>query len=217
MTRIEAVISDFGGVLTTPLMQAFADLQAEHGLPPAALGTALAHAAETNGGTNPLFELETGKMTEARFIELLRAGLERELGRPVELEGFGTYFFKHLRPNEELFAFMRTLHGRGYRMAILTNNVREWEPLWRPMLPIDEIFDLVVDSGFVGVRKPDPAIYQLTLERLGLPAEATLFLDDMEINCDAARELGINAVHFRTTAQAIADIEATLANGRPAA
>ena len=52
-------------------------------------------------------------------------------------------------------------------MALLTNNVREWEPLWRSMLPVDEIFELVVDSGFVGYRKPDREIYDLTLERLG--------------------------------------------------
>ena len=53
---------------------------------------------------------------------------------------------------------------------MLTNNVREWEPLWRAKLPIDEIFEVVVDSAFVGMRKPEPEIYALTLERLGLPA-----------------------------------------------
>jgi putative hydrolase of the HAD superfamily len=106
---------------------------------------------------------------------------------------------------------MRALHGRGYRMAILTNNVREWEPLWRSMLPIDEIFELVVDSGFEGVRKPEPAIYELTLERLGVAAEAVLFLDDLEVNCDAARALGMQAVHYRSNAQAIAEVESALA------
>ena len=57
-------------------------------------------------------------------------------------------------------------------MAMLTNNVREWEPLWRTMLPVDEIFETVVDSAFVGYRKPEPQIYEITLERLGLSAEA---------------------------------------------
>ena len=61
---------------------------------------------------------------------------------------------------------MRRLRERGYKMAICTNNVREWEHLWRAKLPIDEIFDVVVDSGFVGSRKPEPRIYELTLERL---------------------------------------------------
>ena len=79
---------------------------------------------------------------------------------------------------------MRDLKGRGYRMALLTNNVREWEPLWRAMLPVDEIFEVVVDSAFVGIRKPEPEIYELTLERLGggIGARECLFVDDVEDN-----------------------------------
>ncbi|HMJ02132.1 MAG TPA: HAD family phosphatase [Conexibacter sp.] len=210
MTRVEAVVSDFGGVLTTPLLDAFMGLQRARGIPFEALGTAMMRVAESDGGVNPLFELETGRLTEAQFAAKVGAELEVELGPDVTLHGFGETFFEHLHPNEELFAFMRGLHERGYRMAILTNNVREWEPLWRPMLPVDEIFELVVDSGFVGVRKPDPRIYELTLERLGVAPEATLFVDDMEVNCDAARDLGMQAVWFRSTAQAIADIEQVL-------
>jgi len=211
MTRVEAIVSDFGGVLTTPLFEGFAGVQRVHGVPPEAFGSALARVAAADGGANPLFELEKGTMTEAAFLATIGAALREELGHEVELQGFGTTFFEHLHPNDELFAFMRTLRGRGYRMAILTNNVREWEPLWRSMLPIEEIFELVVDSGFEGVRKPDPTIYRLTLERLSVPAEATLFLDDMEINCEAARALGMQAVQFRSTAQAIEEIEAALA------
>lgn len=211
MSRIEAIVSDFGGVLTTPLLDAFVGLQESRGIPLEALGTAMARVAEADGGVHPLFELEKGNLTEAQFVAKLGGALRDQLGREVPLRGFGEAFFAHLHPNEELFAFMRELHGRGYRMAILTNNVREWEPLWRSMLPVDEIFELVVDSGFEGVRKPEPAIYELTLERLGLPAEATLFVDDTEVNCDAARELGMHAVHFRGTAQTIAEIEQVLA------
>lgn len=211
MSHIEAVISDFGGVLTTPLMDAFVGLQERRGIPLEAFGAALARAPADNGGANPLFELETGRLTEAQFVAQLGAALRAELGREVDLARFGETFFEHLQPNEELFAFMRALHGRGYRMAILTNNVREWERYWRPMLPIDEIFELVVDSGFVGVRKPDPRIYELTLDRLGVAPEAALFVDDMEINCDAARALGMQAVCFRSNAQAIAEVERVLA------
>lgn len=211
MSPITAIVSDFGGVLTSPLLDAFVGVQQTHGIPPEAFGAALARAAQADGGRNPLFELEKGALTEAAFLAQLGDALRTELGREVELEGFGETFFEHLHPNQELFAFMRALHGRGYRMAILTNNVREWEPLWRSMLPVDEIFELVVDSGFEGVRKPDPAIYELTLERLGVAADTTLFLDDMEINCAAARALGMNAVWFRETSQAIAEIEAALA------
>ncbi|MFL5816749.1 MAG: HAD family hydrolase [Conexibacter sp.] len=210
MSRIEAIVSDFGGVLTTPLLDAFLGLQERHGIPPETFGAALVRAAAENGGVNPLFELETGRLTEEQFLAQLGAALRSELGRDVDLTRFGETFFEHLKPNDELFAFMRTLHGRGYRMAILTNNVREWEPLWRSMLPIDELFELVVDSGFEGVRKPDPRIYEVTLDRLGIAPEATLFLDDMEINCDAARALGMQAVWFRANAQAIDEVEQLL-------
>ena len=74
-----------------------------------------------------------------------------------------------------MIELMRELKGTGYRMAMLTNNVREWEPLWRSMLPVDEIFGTVVDSGFVGCRKPESRIYTLTLERLGAVGGAVPF------------------------------------------
>jgi putative hydrolase of the HAD superfamily len=211
MKPIEAIVCDFGGVLTTPLLDAFVGLQERRGIPLEAFGAALARAAQQDGGVNPLFELETGRLTEAQFVAKLGGALRDELGREVDLARFGETFFEHLHPNEELFAFMRTLHARGYRMAILTNNVREWEPLWRSMLPIDELFELVVDSGFEGVRKPDRRIYEVTLDRLDVAPQAALFVDDTEVNCDAARELGMQAVWFRSNAQAIGEIERVLA------
>jgi putative hydrolase of the HAD superfamily len=216
MSRVEAIVSDFGGVLTSPLLDAFAGIQKRHGIPLEQLGAALVRAAEADGGAHPLFELEKGAITEAEFLAKLGAALRDELGREVELHGFGATFFEHLKPNEELFAFMRALHERGYRMAILTNNVREWEPMWRSKLPVGEIFDVVVDSAFVGMRKPDREIYELTLRRLGLAAAECVFVDDTEINCETARELGMAAVWFRSSEQAIAELEAAVAEPRGA-
>ena len=88
--------------------------------------------------------------------------------------------------------------------------VREWEPLWRSMLPVDEIFETVVDSGFVGCRKPESKIYALTLERIGADAGSCLFVDDVHVNCEGAQRAGMTAVHFRENAQAIAEIRALL-------
>jgi len=110
--------------------------------------------------------------------------------------------------------YMRDLRERGYKLAICTNNVREWERLWRAMLPVDEIFDVIVDSAFVGTRKPEPRIYALTLERLGVSAGAAMLIDDIEVNCTAARELGIRAVWFQSSDQAIAETEAALQEPR---
>ena len=209
---IEAVISDFGGVLTSPLLDSFAAFQNSSGISMQALGEAMGSLWERDGA-HPLFELETGRLSEREFLTRLGSELTARLGHPVEMHSFGTEYFQHLHPNEPVIDYMRSLRARGYRMAICTNNVREWEKLWRPMLPVDEIFEVVVDSGFVGMRKPEPEIYALTLERLGVsPAEA-LFVDDIELNCDAARDLGIRSVWFRSNEQAIAEIEAALADG----
>ncbi len=124
---------------------------------------------------------------------------------------FKEIYFEALQPNAGMIDLMRELKAAGYRMAMLTNNVREWEPYWRSMLPVDEIFETVVDSGFVGCRKPESRIYALTLERVGAAAESCLFVDDVEVNCEGARKAGMSAVHFRDNEQAIAAIRTALA------
>jgi putative hydrolase of the HAD superfamily len=209
--RIEAIVSDFGGVLTTPLMGSFLALQDEHGVSVEDFGKAMRAAAAAGDGEIPLFKLERGDITEPEFLEALRDGLEPLLGHRPHLHRFREVFFAALDPNEPMIELMREIKISGRRMAVLTNNVQEWEPLWRTMLPVDEIFEMVVDSGYVGYRKPEKQIYEITLERLGLPAEACLFIDDLEINIDAARELGFAAVHYREPDQAIAEIRAALA------
>jgi putative hydrolase of the HAD superfamily len=213
--QLEAVVSDFGGVLTSPLVRSFAAFQDEAGIPMEAIGTAIARVTEEDGA-NPLFELECGRMSEADFLARLGAQLSADLGRTVEMHTFSERYFAHMRPNEEMIAFLRSLRDEhGLRLALLTNNVREWEPRWRAMLPVDDLFELVVDSAFVGMRKPDPAIYELTCSRLGVEPAGCVFIDDFEHNCDAARDVGMSAVWFRDTAQAIADVRAALDGRAP--
>jgi putative hydrolase of the HAD superfamily len=207
---IQAIISDFGGVLTTPLLESFLAFERTAGVSPEAFGQAMMVIAERDGA-NPLFELETGRMTAAAFLDSLGRELSQQLERDVDMSGFGEHYFSHLHPNQPMIDYLRELRDRGYRMALCTNNVREWDPLWRAKLPVDEIFGVVVDSGFVGTRKPERRIYELTLERLGVPPEASLLIDDIEINCTAARELGLQAVWFRSTEQARGEVEAALA------
>jgi putative hydrolase of the HAD superfamily len=208
--RVGAIISDFGGVLTTPLHGAFQAFQDTSGVPLAELGTAMA-AIGARLGVNPLFELETGRLSEAEFLSHIGVQLSEQLGRTIDMEGFGERYFAHLEPNEHMIGYMRELRERGYKLAICTNNVREWDQRWRAMLPVEEIFDVVVDSAFVGTRKPEPRIYELTLEALGVEAGSALLIDDIEANCTGARELGIHAVWFQSSEQAIADTEAALA------
>jgi putative hydrolase of the HAD superfamily len=206
---VKAVVSDFGGVLTTPLMSFFARFQDDAGVPIEALGKAMARIAQEQG-FHPLYELEKGKLSEQRSVELLDGAVSAELDREVHLHGLAEAYWRDLATNDAMVAYLRGVHARGYRLALLTNNVREWEPRWRPMVPVDELFEVVVDSAFVGMRKPDAEIYELTLQRLGLPAAACVFVDDIEINCTTAADLGMRAVWFRDTDQAIAEIDAAL-------
>jgi len=204
----KAIIGDFGGVLTTPLGNTFAAWSKTTGISLEDLGKAIAASAERHGD-HPLFVLERGELTEVEFF----ARLQHELEDEQSLDGMGEALMAGLERNHEMIEYVAELRGRGLRAALLTNNVREWEPRWRGMLPeIDEIFEVVVDSAFVGMRKPEPAIYHLTVERLGggLRAEDCVFVDDIAINCDAARELGMTAVQFETTEQARADVERAL-------
>ena len=210
MTR--AVICDFGGVLTTPLIESFLHYQEQSGVPFQDVVAAMGRLTERTG-RNPLHELEKGAITEDEFL----GSIEQEMGGGVSLRELHQVYFDHLQPNEAMIDFVRSLRvERNMRSALLTNNVREWEARWRAMLPeIDEIFEVIVDSAFVGMRKPDPAIYELTVARLGdgiTPADC-IFIDDIEVNCDAARALGMAAVQFHSTEQAIAEVEALLDGG----
>jgi putative hydrolase of the HAD superfamily len=205
---IRAVISDFGGVLTTPLSAGFHAYRDEAGVSLEELGRAMQRASEAYG-EHPLFALERGEIPEAEFARRLG----EQLDDSFDLTRLRELYFERIEPNPPMIGYLRELRGRGLRTALLTNNVREWEPLWRSKLPeLDEIFEVVVDSAFVGMRKPEPRIYELTLERLGdgLRAAECVFVDDLEVNCEAARELGMTAVRFDDAGQAIAELESAL-------
>jgi epoxide hydrolase-like predicted phosphatase len=200
----DVLICDFGGVLTTPLQAGFLAYQEEAGLSLEELGSAMARAAEEDG-ENPLFALERGEITEREFW----GRVQRHVGGCFDLTRLRELFFQRLLPNTPMIDFVRELRGRDVRAALLTNNVREWEPLWRAKLPeVEELFDVIVDSAFVGLRKPDPEIYMLTLERLGgVEPERCVFVDDVDLNCDTARELGMEAIRFDSAEQAIPELE----------
>jgi putative hydrolase of the HAD superfamily len=201
-----ALITDFGGVLTSPLQEGFLAYQEESGVSLEQLGRAMARAAEVHG-EHPLFVLERGEISEREF----RARIQPYLEDGFDLARLRTVYFERMETNGAMIEFIREMRGRGVRTALLTNNVREYEPLWRAKLPeIDELFDVVVDSAFVGMRKPDPAIYELTLERLGVPAEQCVFVDDLELNCEGARAVGMAAVRFERAEQAIPELRSAL-------
>ena len=193
MSAVKAVISDFGGVLTSPLIQAFEGYQRKAGTPLGSLGEAMQRIA-ARSGEHPLFELEKGNIAEADF----RAALEVELGQ--ELEPFAESWFEHLHTNDPMLAYLRGLKvERGLRVGMLTNNVREWEPHWRPKVPgLEEIFEVVVDSAFVGVRKPEPEFFaRVAIEAGCEPGEIAYVGDRVDFDVIPSRAAGMVAVHIR--------------------
>lgn len=164
-----------------------------------------------------LHMLETGRLSEKEFFARL---CERSAaaGNPrVDPEhARKAVFADRAEASAAMVDTVRQLRAAGYRTALLTNNAREWEPMWRGLIPVDELFDVVVDSSVVGLRKPDAAIYRLTCERLGLAPEECIFVDDLECNVDAAATLGMDVVHCMDPTEA-ADVVAQRLLGRSAA
>lgn len=211
MSDVRVIISDFGGVLTNPLEEAFAAWQRETGIALEDLGNAMVAVGEQIG-ENPLHRLERGEMSELEFERSVERELRARTGVTAQFTRFAEFYFAQLTPNEPFLDFLHGYKGRGGRLALLTNNVREWEPRWRSMLPVDELFETVVDSGFEGMRKPEREIYQLTHERIiALPgladvrAEQCVLVDDIERNCEAAVEFGFRAVRYSEGPQQVID------------
>jgi len=209
MATPRVIISDFGGVLTNPLEEAFLEWQQWSGIALEELGKAMFVIGERLG-ENPLYKLEKGEMSEVDFERELEDQLRSQLGVNTEFADFAEFYFSKLTPNQPFIDFLFEYKTDGGRLALLTNNVKEWEPRWRAMLPIDELFETVVDSGFEGTRKPERRIFEITLERIraldGLadiePGECVL-VDDIAINCDAALEFGFGAVRYHGDCESV--------------
>jgi epoxide hydrolase-like predicted phosphatase len=190
---IEAVLFDFGGVFTPSPFEALRAAGEE-------IGASFEDALDVVFGPydhdtdHPWHRCERGEVdleTARREIRALGAA------RGVELDLYDLlkYLATDGGPRQEVVERTRRLRAEGYRTALVTNNVAEFRQYWRAMLPLDELFEVVVDSSEVGLRKPDPAIYELVLERLGgLAPERSVFLDDYPGNVEAARRLGMHGV-----------------------
>ena len=215
MTRVDTVITDYGGVLTNPLMETLEQFARTIGETPDALLNAIVAATERHGA-EPMALLEVGAITEVEMVARVAAELPgRGLALPED-QTFGEVWFAGRVGNEGFVEYLRGLGMDGYRLALLTNNVVEWEHLWRATVPA-ELFDVVVNSAHEGVRKPAPEIYERVLERLGTKPERCVFVDDLEANLAVAAQMGMATVHFRDTEQAAAEVTGIL-NGseRPA-
>lgn len=193
---LRGAIFDFGGVMTESLFRRRRDADPDVISLLVFFFSELRSVYHLPTSTHDLHLLETGKLSEAEFFRRLCARHQEAGGPHIDPERVRALLFaERAEASAAMVDTVRQLRAAGYRTALLTNNAREWEPMWRGLIPVDELFDVVVDSSVVGVRKPDPAIYRLTCERLGLPPEECIFVDDLECNVDAAAALGMETVH----------------------
>ena len=191
--RIDAVLFDFGGVFTESPFEAAKTFAVAAGVDPTLMLDTV-FGPYDHDSDHPWHRLERGEMPlgEAReeILELGRGrGFEADLFRVLAaLSGSSG-------PRSEFLARARMLKARGIPSAVVTNNVMEFRDAWRAMVPVDELFDVVVDSSEVGFRKPDPRIFLRALELLGgVAPDNALFLDDYEGNVRAARALGVHGI-----------------------
>ncbi len=232
---ITTVIFDFGGVISSPLFVGLGAFEEAEGYPKGSLlrllfgethyigveGRAVAAEIEidevvliddSDDDEEPDWHLlEKGQLDIASYFDRLSEKAPKVLGKPIDMEAYGR-FWRSTAPGVHWMTVhkMRSLKASGYRIGLLTNNVKEFGDNWRAMFPIDELCDDVVDSSHVGMRKPERGIYELTCERLGIEPSEAIFVDDNADNIEAAREYGLEVVHFVDPWEAIAEIDSII-------
>jgi putative hydrolase of the HAD superfamily len=189
---IEAVLFDWGGVLTESPLPGLAAIAASAGAAPADLADLLLGGYGENGD-HPMHHLERGEITLAELTDWGRR--EGDLrGWDLDLSWIVT-LVADLPARPAMIDYVRKLRDRGLRTALVTNNAIEVADLWRAKLPTAELFDAVVVSCDVGMRKPEARIFEATLAALGgIRPEAAVFLDDTAENAIGAADIGIRAV-----------------------
>ncbi len=195
MPGYDAVLFDFGGVFTPSPFHVLKEAAHELGIPPEVV-LATVFGGYDGDTDHPWHRLERGEVPVEDAIGAIVA-LAAESGHaldPLDLLGKGMRNGGGVR--EDVVGLVRDVRAAGLKTAIVTNNIREFGVVWRAMLPVAELFDLVVDSCEEGVRKPDPRIFRITLERLGgVAPERAVFLDDAPGNVAAAQALGLHGIH----------------------
>ncbi len=199
---IKAVLFDLGGVLTTGPFEGFARYERDRGLPEGLIR----RMNSTNPDANAWAKFERGEVDFDGFCMLFEAE-GRALGHEVDPRAVMAAMGGESRP--EMFEAVRFCKSR-YKTAALTNNFVSGESERRVDTLFGELFDVIIESSKVGVRKPDPRFYQMACEALGVAPTEAVFLDDLGVNLKPARQMGMRTIKVVTGHQAIAELYAVL-------
>ncbi len=193
--EFDGVIFDLGGVMTEPLFHHRTDVPPEYfSLIAFFLGEFRDHYHLTTG-VHDLHLMEMGKISEDEFFDRMTARYNEAGNEAVDARAAQEVIFgRGMVACGAMADAVRQIRDAGYKTALLTNISREGESIFTNLFPVDELFDVVVDSSKVGMRKPDPEIYRLTCTRLGVAPERCLFIDDLLCNVEAAQALGMQTI-----------------------
>jgi putative hydrolase of the HAD superfamily len=201
---IEAVIWDFGGVLTSSPFEAFARFEAEHGLPP----DIIRRTNTENHHDNAWAKFERAEIDLDAFDDLFAAE-SRALGAEVRGRDVLQLLKGDLRP--DMVAALRMIGGH-FKTGCITNNLpansmgsASGRTLY--VAEVMALFDHIIESAKIGLRKPDPRIYQMMIERLHVDPKNCVYLDDLGVNLKPARDMGMTTIKVLTAEQGIADLE----------
>lgn len=204
MTAITTVLFDFAGVVTSSPWVAMTAAGGGN--------LELLIGAYEEDSDHPWHQVERGEMAIADWATTV-AETGRAQGIEVDFTPLQA-MIGEMTVNHRIIERIRSLRVEGYRLGLITNNVREGSAMWRSLVPVDDLFEVVVDSSDVGMRKPNPAIFHHALELLGnVPPEQAVFLDDTPGNVDGARRAGLQAILVDDPDDALDELDALLAAG----
>ena len=200
---MKGLLVDYGGVLTSSAVRAFREFEDAHDLPKGTVFELIEEAYQ-RGSDELIARIERGEATVAEFSEEFRDVLA-ERGIALEVDDVVEDIFGRSHRVPDMWDVVERAGRAGVRTALVSNS---WGTDGYPVTSLEEIFDTLVISGEVGLRKPEPEIYLLAAERIGVDPTGCAFVDDLPRNVEAARELGMFGVHHRdtdTTARALED------------
>jgi epoxide hydrolase-like predicted phosphatase len=205
------VVFDFGGVFTGSPFLTLSRAVAERGVDVEA-GLHEVFGDYARDTDHPWHRLERGEISFMDARDEIMESSRTTVGVELDLIELFAAFTSDANARPDMVELARSIGASGRTVGLLTNNLAEFNDGWRSLLPVDELFSEVIDSSREGIRKPDPAIYHLTQERLGVTDPASiLFLDDAEGNIAAARQVGWHAVQVEDDYQlAISRVETLL-------
>ena len=207
---IKAVIWDFGGVITTSPFEAFNRYERERGLPP----NFIRQVNATNPDGNAWALFERSEIDAAAFDELF-AREAQSLGQDVRGADILPLLSGDIRPG--MVSALRACKA-AFKVGCITNNVSTGKGAGmagsldkaRAVSDVMSLFDHVLESSKIGVRKPDPRIYEIMCEALDVPASQCVYLDDLGVNCKPAAQLGMTAIKVESEAQALAALQSVV-------